>query len=215
MKKLTVVVAALVIAGVASSWAQVSNIINTTSNEVAGFVVGPLPISFTGKLSNKGSVNAATLAATTPAGATAPLEFAAAYQVGAGPATTGQVFLVIGTSLGTSNITSGVNSGGVVLVGYNILGAYDFVDLSKAGSKSTKFLSGWSEDGTGRAAGGSFTNFQSSVWKVVSNSALLVSGTITDPAKAGKSTTNGTAKVTGVWQDGATTITATIGKPKK
>jgi uncharacterized membrane protein len=210
MKKLTVVVAALVIAGMTSSWAQ-SNIINTTSNEVAGFVFGPVPISFTGKLSNKGSVDAAALAATAPGGGT--LEFAEGYEVG--PLSTGQVGMAIGTSLGTSNVTSGVNSGAVVLVGYKILTSFDFVDLSKAGSKSAKSLSGWTEDGEGRVPGGSSTNFLPSVQKVVSNAALLVSATITDPKSAGKSTTNVTAKVTGVWQDGATTITGTIGKPKK
>jgi hypothetical protein len=207
MKKLSIVVAALVIAGVASSWAQ-SNIINTTSNEVAGFVFGPVNISFKGKLSNKGSVDAAALAALAPGGGT--LQFAAAYDVAAGPATTGQVFLVIGTSLGTSNITSGVHSGGVTWVGYSILSAYDYVDLSKAGSKSTKLVSGWSEDGYGRAAGGAYTDFWFNVTKVVSNAALLVSGTASTSTKS----TNLSAKVTGVWFDGVSTISASIGKAK-
>jgi len=192
-----------------SSWAQ-SNIINTTSNTVAGYVIGPLPISFTGKLSNKGSVDAATLAATAPGGGT--LEFAAGYQVPA--LSTGQVGMVIGTSLGTSNVTSGVNSGAVVLVGYNILTAFDFVDPKSAKTKSgsLKFTSGWREDGFGRI-NGTTTDFLYTVETVVSNACLLVSGTVSGSAKS----TNVSAKVSGVWFDGATTIAGSIktGKPTR
>jgi hypothetical protein len=204
MKKLSITVVALLVAGAVSSWAQVSNIINTTSNEVAGFVFGPVPISFTGKLSDKTTISASTLADLAPGGGT--LEFAESYDVAG--LHTGPVVMVIGTSLGTSNVVSG-SSTGVTAVGYTILRSYDYVDSSK--STSTKFVSGWIEDGFGRI-NGSTTDFLFTVQAAAgpSNAALLVTGTLSD-----SKTTNGTAKVVGVWHDGATTISATIGKPKK
>jgi hypothetical protein len=132
---------------------------------------------------------------------------------------------VIGTSYGTSNITSGVNSGNVVLVGYNILRARDFVDPKGGGSKSSslKFVSGWVEDGSGRVPGGLSTDFVSAVETVVSNASLLVSGTISPTSGGGKSSTNAaaatdfkiSAKIAGVWQDGSNTISGSIGAPKK
>ncbi|MGO9246153.1 MAG: hypothetical protein ACLP0A_07770 [Verrucomicrobiia bacterium] len=210
MKKLSIVVAALVIAGTVSSWAQ-TIVINTTSNEIAGFVVGPLPISFTGKLSNKGSVDAATLAAVTPSGGT--LEFAAGYDVAA--FSTGQVTMAIGTSFATTNEAAGGGRTNVTIVGYSVLEARDFVDLSTGKSKSLKFESGWKEsDGFGSAAGSTDIDYHVALEGVVSNATLLISGSITDPkSSGGKSTTNVSAKVSGVWQDGVSTITGSVGKP--
>jgi uncharacterized membrane protein len=218
MKKLSIIAVTLLVAGTLSSWAQ-SNIINTTSNEVAGFVVGPLPISFTGKLSNKTTITASTLADLAPGGGT--LEFAEGYDVE--PLSTGQVRLVIGTSFGTSNIVtivSGVTNINVTAVGYTILVARDYVDPSA--SKSVKFTSGWEGAGDGTLNGTS-TNFSSTVDTVVSNATLLISGTISPTSSGGKSSTNATAatdfkisaKVTGVWFDGVDTISGSIGAPKK
>jgi hypothetical protein len=223
MKKLSLMIAAIVAAGSVSSWAQgplLKPVINNTANEVDQILFGPAPITFTGKttIKTQGSITASKLAGLTPDGGT--LEFAEILVGLPGPDKTNYPSLVIGTgfSLVTTNQSGATNT---YLVGDIVLQSTDpaDVDLSAGtSSKSVKFVSGWYWTGYGYSSSLAYTDFLSTVETVISNSQFHVTGTLTDPSHDGHSTTNVSAKVVGYgFFDGSSVpsaFSASIGKGK-
>jgi hypothetical protein len=220
MKKLNLIVAAMVVAGSVSGWAQtlLLQYPNSSSNEADQILVGPIPITFKGQTSIEGAayITSSTLAGLTPNGATSTLEFA---KVVFGPPTStvnrARLWIGTGIALVQTNLPTDVpgTTNNVHLVGDPVLQSQHGVDLSAAGARSTKFVSYWTETGAGISAAVVDTNYLSSVEKVISNAMLLVTGTLTDPSDGGHSTTNVTAKVTGIWVDDYSIISASIRKP--
>jgi hypothetical protein len=190
MKKSGIIVAALLVGGVVTSWAQ----------ETDRILAGPLPITFKGKLSDKTAVSGSTLATAAGGGS---LEVAEVQYVGG--AFTGTPFSVIGTSIGLTNLVSG-SSTDVDLVGTDLYEQDGAVDLSKAGSKTMKFVSAWSETGFDLFTSASISNLSSTI----TNSVLILQGTSTETATG----TNLNAKVLGIWVAGKTAVTGTIKSEK-
>lgn len=190
MKKLSLIVAALLVAGVVGSWAQ----------ETDRILAGPLPITLKATLSDRTRVTDATLATAAGGGS---LEVAEVQYVGG--TFTGTPFSVIGTSIGLTNLVSG-SSTDVDLVGTDLYELDDSVDLSKAGSKTMKFVSAWSETGFDLFTSASISNLSSTI----TNSVLILQGTSTATVRG----TNLNAKVLGIWVDGKTAVTGTIRSEK-
>jgi len=205
MKKLSLIAVTLLVAGVANCLAQATGSI----------LFGPVNISFKGVLSDKTKVTDATLTGAPGVGGGtlefAEVEFSTAVSGGAGifgNVVSGQVVDVLGTGIGTVNVGS-TNVPTNDVVGTVIYGANDAVDLSKQSSKSQKYIAVFGEVGAVLATNG-VTLIKSNLDTVVSNSVLLVSSTLTDP----KSSTNVTAKVSGIWFAGKTSVAGTVGKAK-
>ena len=185
MKKLSIIAVTLLAAGVVSSLAQ------TTGS----LVFGPVPITFTGKLSNKASVTTDTLTGLVGGGT---LEFAVVDFTG-GSST--QQYAVIGTGIGQETVVSG-SSTSVDLVGTYIFWSNDSVETDPA-KKSATYVAAFSPIGfiLGTNSASSYS-IETNLWNGgISNSVLLVSSTVSDPSKGSKSTTNVTAKVYGIWDE--------------
>jgi len=196
MKKLHVLTVALLVAGAVSSWAQVEN---------DRIVFGPVPITFKGKLSDGSTVTGATLNE-------GNLEFAAVQLIGpdvSRASHTSEVFHVIGSSIGLSNVVSeaGTNaylSGTDIWDDTDGIGADD-TDVSKSASKPQTFgVFGGAQ--INMFTGGSDSNGQS----VVSNTVLFVVFSESSSTKG----TNVSGTVVGVWKEGSTTVKGTISTEK-
>jgi len=182
MKRLGIVVAAVMIAGVVSSQAQ----------EFESILFN-VPITFSGKLSDGTVVTDGTLALGT-------LTFAKVQIIEAGSPT--DTTFVIGSSLGLTNeVTSGVTNN-VKLTGTLVWSARDEV-TTKTNKTSKSVVLAMTEDATGifdlttQAA-------ISNSFGVISNSVILADLTVGTSGKSTNVTVSG--KFTGIWYDQSTAI---------
>ena len=192
MKKLGIIAVSLLVARVASCWATV-----VTTGTV---VFGPVPITFSGSLNTKAKVTDSTLTGITGVGS--PLEFAVAQTVSDGVTDT---VYVIGTGLGVETVISDSTTSSVI-VGTIVYSTDDTVTLSTKNSGES-FEGAFREDGSVLATNG-VSSIKSNLDTVISNSVLLVTGSGSDPSKGSKSTTNASAKVSGIWYSGQSVLTS-------
>jgi len=192
MKKLSIVVAALLVAGAVSSWAAESDKI----------VAGPVPITLSGKLSGTTVAKGSTKVDGSSINGVA-LEMAEVQVVGDDANSlsgTDAVTFVIGSSLGTSNIVSGGVTN-TFLVGTAVWFGEDSVETKASKSGSTSLI------GFGEAQIDLFTdNDVTNAHSVISNSFLAA----TVSFKVSKTSTNVSGKVLGIWKDGVSAFSGTI-----
>lgn len=196
MKKLSIIVGALLVAGTVSSWAA----------EADQIVSGPVPITLSGKLSGTTLAKGGTKVDGADINGTA-LEMAEVQVIGDDAFSlsgTDAVFLVIGSSIGTTNIASG-SSTDTFLVGKSVWYGGPSVE-TKASKSGDTLVVGFFQDQTDLFSGDPVTNAET----VISNSVLAATLTF----KTSKSGTNVSGKVFGIWKDDVSAVNGTIKNTK-
>jgi hypothetical protein len=195
MKKLTVVALALLVAGAVSSWAA----------EKDSFLVGPIPVTMTGKLSssvkaNTGSVNAESINGTN-------VEFAIVQLLDAGVSTNTDYVIGNGLSTVTTNQAGTTN---VIFTG-TVIWAGDDAVVTKSSKNSQTVLVGMQQVqrvigvGTDVAVSNSVS---ATGENVITNSVLLVTVSESQSVKSGVTNNTGSAKFTGIWNETDNTAVA-------
>ena len=177
----------LLVAGTVSSWAQ----------EVDTFVVGPIPVAMTGKLSssvkaNTGSVDAESINGTN-------VEFAIVQLLDTGVST--NTVYVIGNGLST--VTTNQVQTNTVFTGTVIWDGTDAV-VTKSSKNSQTVLVGMQQVQRVIGVGTDVvvSNATSSIGaNVITNSVLLVTVSESQSVKSGVTNNTGSAKFTGIWNE--------------
>jgi hypothetical protein len=190
MKKLSMIVVALLVAGVISSWAL-------PATEDDSFVFGPIPVTMTGKLissvkANTGTVNAESINGTN-------VEFAIAQFV-AGVST--DTFYVIGNGLSTVT-TNQAGHTNVFLTGTVIWEGDDAVETKSNKTSSTTLIAmGQVQQVIGVDSSVAVSNSVSATGEnVITNSVLLVTLSSSEKVSKGTTNTTGSATFTGIWNE--------------
>jgi hypothetical protein len=188
MKKLSIIAVTLVVAGTMSSWAQ----------EKDTFLVGPIPVTMTGKLSssvkaNTGSVNAESINGSN-------VEFAIVQLLDTGVSTNTVYVIGNGLSTVTTNQSPHTNT---VFTGTVIWDGDDAV-VTKSSKNSQTVLVGMQQ--VQRVIGVDtdvvVSNATSSIGaNVITNSVLLVTVSESQSVKSGVTNNTGSAKFTGIWNE--------------
>ncbi len=198
MKKLSIIAVTLLVAGTISSWAA----------EQDSFLVGPIPVTMTGKLSssvkaNTGSVDAESINGTN-------VEFGVVQLLDTGVST--NTVYVIGNGLSTVT-TNQAGTTNVIFTGTVIWDGADAV-VTKSSKNSQTVLVGMQQ--VQRVIGVDtdvvVSNATSSIGaNVITNSVLLVTVSESQSVKSGVTNNTGSAKFTGIWNEtDGTAVSGTI-----
>ena len=197
MKKLSVIAVALLVAGTVSSWAQ----------EVDSFLLGPIPVTMTGKLSSSVKANTGTVNAESINGSN--VELAVVQFLDTGVETDTVYVIGSGLSLVTTNQAStNVDfTGTVIWEGDNAV-----VTKESKSSTTTVVAMRQVQRVIGVDTDVAVSNATSSIGaNVISNSELLVTLTGSEKLTSAGTNSTGSAKFNGIWNEAVgTAVSGTI-----